>query len=79
MPRNLKIPEVPVHDKRFLEFAHLLDELARQRCGQDADFFAQSKAARSVLADAMWLSEERRLQALEGGLGVWCRRAPTRR
>lgn len=64
MPRNLKIPEVPVHDKRFLEFAHLLDELARQRCGQDADFFEQSKAAMSVIADAMWLSEERRLQAL---------------
>jgi hypothetical protein len=65
VPRKLSIPEIPAHDKRFVEFVRLLDELARQRCGDNnRDFFAHSAAAMSVLADAMWFSEEQRLQAL---------------
>lgn len=64
MPRNLRIPEVPVNHKRFIEFARLLDELARERCGENPDFSAHSAAAMAVMADAMWLSEEQRLKEL---------------
>jgi len=64
VPRNPKIPEVPTYDNRFLAFVRLLDELAAERCGNDADFYTHSAAAMSVIAEGMWWSEEQRLRAL---------------
>ena len=54
MPRNLRIPEVPVNDKGFDDFVQRLDDLVSERCGEDADFASYSAAARAVVAQALW-------------------------
>ncbi len=64
MPRNLKIPDVPVNDKGFDQFVQELEALVAERCGEDADFTRCSAAARAVVAQALWVHEDRRLRRM---------------
>jgi hypothetical protein len=55
---------VPQDDKRFDDFVQKLEALVAERCGEDADFAVCSAAARAVVAQALWVHEDRRLRQM---------------
>jgi len=64
MPRDQRIPEINRQDKRLLTMVQTIAALARERAGADASFEEDSHAALAVVADALWLHEQERLEAL---------------
>jgi hypothetical protein len=61
---NARIPQVDPSDKALAAFAKQLAELAAKRCSDVEDFEDFSSAAMTVIADAMWLVEERKLEEM---------------
>lgn len=62
MPRNARIPRVDTDDNRMLTIVHLLGCLVRERSDSGASWLEMGKAARTVVADVMWLWEQERLE-----------------
>ena len=63
MPTNARIPKVDRNDPLLQKIREALAELADRICEDSDDFWGRSKAARTVMADAMWLDEQERLEA----------------
>ena len=62
MPRNARIPQIDRGDKRLEHLADLIAELADERADGDG-WIDWSNAARSVVADVLWICEQNRLEA----------------
>ena len=63
MPINARIPEIDLSDRPLMSFADDLGKLADRRCGDTDSFEERSRAAMQVVAKAMWIDEQRRLDA----------------
>lgn len=61
---NARIPQLDPSDKSLNAFAKQLGELAEKRSSDPSDFEAFTQAAMALVADAMWLAEQRKLEAL---------------
>ena len=62
MPRNARIPRIDRTDEELELLAKLIGRIADKRSHGET-WMERSKSAWSVLADAMWLREEKRLEA----------------
>jgi len=62
MPRNARIPQVDRTDKRLQMINRLVAEVAQERA-EGEGWLENSRAEFSVVADALWLREEERLEA----------------
>ncbi len=60
MPKA-RLPQIDPEDNRLAAFAAELAQLATLRCSKPEDFTSLLAAARSVMADAMWLVEQQKL------------------
>jgi hypothetical protein len=63
MPRDQRIPEIDRQDKRLLTVVNAVAAVVRERAGADASFEEESRAEMEVMADALWLREQQRLEA----------------
>ncbi|NVB39483.1 radical SAM protein [Pseudenhygromyxa sp. WMMC2535] len=63
MPRNARIPQVDRTDKRLMMIGQLITEVVEERMGGERGWMETSQAELCVVADALWLREEQRLEA----------------
>jgi hypothetical protein len=63
MPRERRIPQVDRQDKRLVSLVRRVAALVRERVVEEASFEDESRAAMAVMADALWLHEQERLEA----------------
>ena len=64
MPRNARIPQVDRTDRRLRLIAEMIAEVADER-GHGDTWLERSKAEHCVIADAMWLRVQQRLEAAQ--------------
>lgn len=63
MPKA-RIPQIDPADNRLAAFATELAQLASLRCSKPEDFTSLMDAAKRVIADAMWLVEQKEIEAM---------------